>query len=64
MYKLTLLSLSLLAFQAQAKTPEWFIQKHPEVKIMERMQAQEKAMHHACSETHAMHVISRNTRKG
>ena len=52
------------SFSAAAKTPEWFILKHPEVKIMERMQAQAAAkarrqqiamhnadLHHAIDQT-------------
>lgn len=32
---------SAASLSASAQTPAWFAMKHPEVKVMERMQAQE-----------------------
>ena len=44
-----------ISLSASAQTPEWFILKHPEVKVMERMQAHEAVKEKTSKQPVAMH---------
>lgn len=59
-YFLTLpgMLLAMVALQASAQPPAWFMVKHPEVRTLERMQAQQES----AARNHALAAKSKSSR--
>lgn len=46
------------SFSAVAQAPDWFAQKHPEMRVMERMRTAEAAGQHVIAQQNVVHAAS------